>query len=57
MKQFRNWIEAALNKRLAIMQPVSVGYRHGRKVYALFFEDGTNNDYFIDFDNQIIEGV
>ena len=57
MKTYRNWIEVALKARLAFTQPVNVGYRHGRKVYALIFEDGTNREYYIDFEKQTIEPV
>ena len=54
MKQLRNWIEEALNKRLA-GQPTCVGEVHGRKLYAIDFEDGTEADYFIDYDKRELE--
>lgn len=54
MKQLRNWIEEALNKRLA-GPPTCVGKVHGRRLYAIDFEDGTEADYFIDYDKREIE--
>lgn len=54
MKQLRNWIEEALNKRLA-GPPTCVGKVRGRRLYAIDFEDGTEADYFIDHDKREIE--
>ena len=50
----RNWMEKAIGKRLGF-SPVCIGSKGGRKIYALRFEDGTEADYFIDFDRQEIE--
>lgn len=54
MKIYRNWIEEALRARI-VWSPVNVGYRGGRKVYEVTTEDGSSNDYFIDFDSKTIE--
>lgn len=50
----RNWIEKALKKRIAC-PPTYVGRVHGRRLYAVDFEDGTEGDYFIDYDKREIE--
>lgn len=50
----RNWIEEALGKQIA-WRPCCIGYRGGRKLYVVTFEDGTEDTYFIDFDKQEIE--
>lgn len=51
---FRNWIEQATGKRVA-WHPVYVGSKGGRRIYAVMFEDGTEADYYIDFDRQTVE--
>lgn len=56
MKRFRNWMEEQAGKRLG-WQPLLVGSRGGRNVYAIRFEDGTEEDYFIDFDAKQLELV
>lgn len=56
MKTFRNWIEESLESRIT-GSPVYVGSRGGRKVYEVTTEDGSSNDYFIDFDSKTIEEV
>lgn len=55
MKALRNWIEEKLGKRF--ISKFFVGYKSGRAVYELLFENGVSKDYFIDFDNQEIEEV
>ena len=50
----RNWIEEALQKQIA-WTPVCVGKKGGRKLYAVTFEDGSEADYFIDFEKHEIE--
>lgn len=57
MKKFRNWIEEAIEARLAFTQPTFTGYRGGRKCYELMLENGTRREYFIDFEKQTIEAV
>lgn len=52
--KFRNWIEQALEKRITF-SPVCVGSKGGRNIYAVTFEDGTETDYYIDFDRKTIE--
>lgn len=52
--KFRNWIEQALEKRITF-SPVCVGSKGGRNIYAVTFEDGTEADYYIDFDRKTIE--
>lgn len=52
--KLRNWIEVALNKQIAF-SPVCVGSKGGRKLYSISFVDGTEADYFIDFDAKMIE--
>ena len=56
MKRFRNWMEEQTGKRLG-WQPLLVGSRGGRNVYAIRFEDGSEEDYFIDFDAKQLELV
>ena len=52
--KLRNWIEKAIGKQIAF-SPVCIGSKGGRKLYAISFVDGTESDYFIDFDNETIE--
>ena len=51
---FRNWIEAIIGKRMAF-PPVYVGSKGGRRIYCIQFEDGTEADYYIDFDRHELE--
>ena len=51
---YRNWIEAAVGKQIAFA-PTYVGKKGGRAIYAVAFEDGTEEDYFIDYDRKEIE--
>lgn len=53
-KYLRNWLEEVIGKQIAF-SPVYVGSKGGRKIYEVVFEDGTNKDYFIDFDHLEIE--
>lgn len=50
---FRNWIEKSLEKRIAFV-PIYVGSKGGRKLYSITFEDGTEKDFYIDFEIQEI---
>lgn len=50
----RNWIEMATGKQMAF-SPVCIGSKGGRKLYAITFTDGTEEDYYIDFDARTIE--
>lgn len=50
----RNWLEEAIKKQLSRF-PVCIGYKCGRKYYALDFTDGTSGDYFIDFEKKEVE--
>lgn len=50
----RNWIEKAIGKEWR-WSPTLIGYRGGRKVYAIDWMDGTSGDYWIDFDRHEIE--
>lgn len=56
MKGFRNWIEEQTGKRIE-WNPVYVGSRGGRTVYEIQFEDGTTKDYFIDYEDELVEPV
>ena len=51
---FRNWIERAVGKQISWL-PVCVGSKGGRKLYAVSFSDGTEADFFIDFERREIE--
>lgn len=53
MKTYRNWIEERLERRF--VSKWFVGYKGGRKVYELLFENGVSKDYYIDFDDKTIE--
>jgi hypothetical protein len=50
-----NWLEKQVQGRIAWVIPV--GYRGGRRVFAVVFEDGTERDYYIDFDAKMVEEV
>lgn len=50
----RNWIEETLKKEIA-WSPYFVGWKNGRRLYTIRFNDGTEKDYFIDFDSKTIE--
>lgn len=54
MKQYRNWIEEELKKRISF-QPVNIGTKGGRKIYTIEFEDGDSKEYYIDFEQKTIE--
>ena len=64
MMNFRNWIEKSLEKRIAFVPIISfsnaitlyiyVGSKGGRKLYSITFEDGTEKDFYIDFEIQEI---
>lgn len=54
MEKLRNWIEETLKKEIA-WSPCFVGWKNGRRLYTIRFDDGTEKDYFIDFDNKTIE--
>lgn len=54
--KLRNWIERAVGKQW-INPPVKIGYRGGRECYLIEFVDGTENEYYIDFDSETIEAV
>ena len=56
MEKLRNWIEEALGRRI-VWSPIRVGSRSGRDVYAVNFEDGSEEDYYIDFEKNTIEEV
>ena len=56
MKTYRNWIEETL-KRVIAKSPIYVGEKNGRKIYEIMFLDLSTKDYYIDFDNYIIEEV
>lgn len=48
------WIEEVTGKELA-SRPMCIGCKHGKKLYLVSFEDGTECGYFIDFENHILE--
>lgn len=50
----RNWIEKETGKQMAF-SPVCIGSKGGRKLYAVDFVDGSEADYFIDFDKRTLE--
>ena len=54
--KLRNWIEKAIGKQLR-WPPVCVGKRGGRKVYCIEFMDGTEDDYYINFEEKTIEKI
>ena len=54
--KLRNWIEKTIGKQWSF-PPVLIGYRHGRKYYNITWEDGTEGDYYIDYEKQTIEEV
>lgn len=54
MKKARNWIEKQTGKRM-VWSPVFVGTKGGRDVYAIMFENGTEEDYIIDYDSRTLE--
>lgn len=49
-----DWISRAIGKRTAL-NPVYVGSKGGRKIYSVAFEDGSEADYYIDFDRREVE--
>ena len=49
----RNWIEEIIGKQIAWIN--CVGCENGRKVYAVTFMDGAEEDYFIDYDAKTAE--
>ena len=51
-----NWIEKALGRQMEIM-PIYIGSRGGRKIYTITWCDGTEQDYYIDFDRHEIGEV
>lgn len=54
--KLRNWIERKTGKRWA-WYPVKIGCKGGRDVYSIDWEDGTTQDYYIDFEAEEIEEV
>lgn len=52
--EFYNWIESRINKRI-LWPPVQVGWKNGRELYRIIFEDESSGDYCIDFENEDIE--
>ena len=50
----RNWIEKKIGKRYR-WYPVKVGTKGGRDLYNIEWEDGTMQDYFIDWEAEEIE--
>ena len=48
-----NWLENIIGKR--IQSIIHVGWVHGSKVYCVVFLDGSEEDWFIDFDNKTAE--
>lgn len=50
-----NWLDKLTGNAVAWVTPV--GYRHGRKVYAVVFEDGSEKDYYVDFERKTAEEV
>lgn len=48
------WIEKTLGKKL-LWQPIKIGFRFGRELYTIVFDDHTEGDYFIDYDKMEIE--
>lgn len=52
--KLRNWIEQETGKQMAF-NLVCVGSKGGRKIYAITWTDGTEEDYYIDFDRKTIE--
>lgn len=48
------WIEKTLGKKL-LWPPVRIGFRFGRELYTIVFDDYTEGDYFISHDRMEIE--
>ena len=51
---YRNWIEEAMQKTMK-WDPILIGMRFGKALYTICWLDGTEGDYFIDFENKTIE--
>ena len=56
MIELRNWIERAIGKQW-LYPPIFIGRRLGRKHYVITWADGTEGDYYIDYEAQTIEEV
>lgn len=52
--EFMHWIEEKLNKKM-MWPPVQVGWKNGRELYRIIFEDESSGDYHIDFESEDIE--
>ena len=52
-----NWIEKATGKKLAFFPTETNHWRGGRKVTYVEFADGSEGEYYIDFENKTIEPV
>jgi hypothetical protein len=51
--KLRNWMEEVLGKQIAWVN--GVGSKGGRKIYCITFMDGSEEDFYIDFDHKLIE--
>ena len=45
-----------VNKKM-VWPPVKVGIRHGRECYSISFTDGSEEEFYIDYENKEIERV
>lgn len=52
--KFMNWIEEKIGRQIT-GAPVYVGSKGGRRIYAVTFTDGTEEDYYIDYDRKTVE--
>lgn len=50
----KNWIEQAMGKEMA-WSPIHIGYKSGRPIYLIVWRDGTEKEYYIDYENREIE--
>lgn len=51
--KLRNWIEEAIGKQIAWVN--EVGRKGCRKIYCVTYMDGTEDDFYIDFDRKEVE--
>lgn len=49
----RTWVERATGA--VIKSIIPIGYADDRRLYAIMFADGTDGDYFVDFDGRTVE--
>lgn len=50
----REWLEEVLDKQIKF-GPAMVSIKNCKEVYSIEFEDGEEKEYYIDFENRMIE--